>query len=97
MALGAKEEMKVCPNWTFRVFRCHQIRKYLSYDSRIVADSTSILSQNALALKTAALSTSTRSLHQICSVLKKRLLCADGFQPFLGASCDAVYAMMATS
>ncbi|KIR41542.1 cell division control protein 24 [Cryptococcus deuterogattii 99/473] len=39
--------------------------------------------QNALALKTAALSTSTRSLHQICSILKKRLLCADGFQPFL--------------
>ncbi|ODN92150.1 cell division control protein 24 [Cryptococcus wingfieldii CBS 7118] len=39
--------------------------------------------QNALALKTAALSTSTRSLYQTCSILKKRLMCVEGFQPFL--------------
>ncbi|WVN86432.1 uncharacterized protein L203_101596 [Cryptococcus depauperatus CBS 7841] len=39
--------------------------------------------QNALALKTAALSTSTRSLYQICSILRKRLLCVEGFPPFL--------------
>ncbi|WVQ84699.1 hypothetical protein IAT38_006855 [Cryptococcus sp. DSM 104549] len=38
--------------------------------------------QNALALKTAALS-STRSLYQTCSILRKRLRCVEGFEPFL--------------
>ncbi|WVF73048.1 hypothetical protein IAT40_007866 [Kwoniella sp. CBS 6097] len=37
---------------------------------------------NALALKTAALS-STKSLYQTCSILRKRLRCVEGFQPFL--------------
>ncbi|KAK4685467.1 cell division control protein 24, partial [Tremellales sp. Uapishka_1] len=38
--------------------------------------------QNALALKTAALS-STRSLYQTCSTLRKRLRCVEEFAPFL--------------
>ncbi|WWD19582.1 hypothetical protein CI109_104043 [Kwoniella shandongensis] len=38
--------------------------------------------QNALALKTAALS-STKSLYQTCSILRKRLRCVEDFQPFL--------------
>ncbi|CAD6580183.1 MAG: hypothetical protein TREMPRED_002681, partial [Tremellales sp. Tagirdzhanova-0007] len=38
--------------------------------------------QNALALKTAALS-STKSLYQTCSALRRRLRCVEDFAPFL--------------
>nr|XP_018260932.1 cell division control protein 24 [Kwoniella dejecticola CBS 10117]OBR83090.1 cell division control protein 24 [Kwoniella dejecticola CBS 10117] len=43
---------------------------------------------NALALKTAALS-STKSLYQTCSILRKRLRCVDDFQAFLEQPASA--------
>ncbi|ORX40656.1 hypothetical protein BD324DRAFT_13354 [Kockovaella imperatae] len=44
--------------------------------------------QNALALKTAALS-STKSLYQTCSHLRKRLRCVEDFSPFLDQPSSA--------
>ncbi|WVR07728.1 hypothetical protein IAU60_004771 [Kwoniella sp. DSM 27419] len=43
---------------------------------------------NALALKTAALS-STKSLYQTCSILRKRLRCVEDFHPFLEQPANA--------
>jgi cell division control protein 24 len=55
------------------------------YVTAITIESFSLTpSQNALALKTAALA-STKSLYQTCSTLRKRLRCVDDFAPFLGA------------
>ena len=51
--------------------------------SKWIIDVLIPFSQNALALKTAALS-STKSLYQTCSALRRRLRCVEDFAPFLG-------------
>ena len=64
---------------TFNLSRCLSTRESLHHS---FATWLMFYRQNALALKTAALS-STKSLYQTCSFLRKRLRCVEDFSPFL--------------